>query len=178
MRRRKWYQKPELLVPTIPNPDELPVPELLGLDEGPVVEFPKPGPADPVADDDRAAKRGSQDEPPGLLMLIRSPWQSQILGTMMVRRAEVVTPRRGGGVSRNLKPPTGKGTSVRDGLRSTGMLRLKFSAATWGTVTGGVSPTGRRSLWPEGAVAEGSDEDAGVVAGAKVSSGAVAAGVA
>ncbi len=44
------FQKPELLAPTFPNPDELPVPELKKPDEGPVVEFPKPGPAGcPVA---------------------------------------------------------------------------------------------------------------------------------
>ncbi|VBA51038.1 hypothetical protein LAUMK191_02105 [Mycobacterium attenuatum] len=39
------FQKPELLPPTLPKPDALPVPELKNPDDGAAVEFPKPGAA-------------------------------------------------------------------------------------------------------------------------------------
>ncbi len=39
------FQKPERFAPTLPMPDELPLPVLKKPDDGTVVEFPKPGAA-------------------------------------------------------------------------------------------------------------------------------------
>ncbi|AUS49389.1 Uncharacterised protein [Mycobacterium tuberculosis] len=135
------FQKPELLAPTFPNPDELPVPELKKPDEGPVVEFPKPGAGGMSSSGMTTGPAplvivmGIEDEPPGSPMLISITGKvPAILGTMMGPTLKWVTPRARRVIAGIWKPLTARVPKSRWMGMLTGMLRLKFSSGIWGTV--------------------------------------------